>query len=122
MAIPEHAAYHFVMLLPVRRRPALPDRTETPPKGYAAAFASLLLPGAGQLWQRRYGLAAGQFFTFAACVAAAARFQSGWWIVGGVAINLWSGIEAVWWARGSGEDADPDPQRLPPPPRGFSTD
>jgi len=109
------------MLLPVRHRPMLPERTKAPPKAYSVAFASLLLPGAGQLWQGRLGLAATQFLTFAACAGAAAEFGSGWWVAGGLAINLWSGIEAAWWARGSGEDVDsphPDPRRLPPPPRG----
>ena len=94
------------MLLPVRHRPAIPERTEAPPKAYAVGFASLLLPGAGQLWQRRFGLAASQFLTFAACAVAAAKFGGSGWVAGGLAINLWSGIEAAWWARASGEDPD----------------
>lgn len=92
------------MLLPTRRQAEVPQKAEQRPNALTASSASLFLPGGGQLWQRRYGAATIHLLTCAGFIIAATRFGGGWWTVGALAVNVWSSIEAAWWARGSGED------------------
>jgi hypothetical protein len=71
-----------------------------------SGMASLFVPGLGQLTQRRYGTALLQFCSVCAYVIVALRAGHFWSI--GVLFNLWSVIDAVWWARASGAEAAPD--------------
>src|SRR5262245_42239445 len=97
------------MLLPLRPRRDLPVQQVARPSALSASTASLFLPGGGQFWQGRYGAGTVHFITCAACIVAAARFAGGWWTVGALVVNVWSSIEAGWWARESGEDPE-DPE------------
>jgi hypothetical protein len=65
-----------------------------------------LLAGAGQLWQHRYNAGAAHLLTSIACSVAAFRYDSVAWTLAAAAVNVWSAIEAAWWARQSGEEPD----------------
>jgi hypothetical protein len=75
----------------------------------SVGVASAMVPGLGQVMQHRYGTAALQFASVFAYAAAAFRFGSGYWGWGPFAVNIWSVIDAVWWARGSGDDLGAHP-------------
>jgi hypothetical protein len=92
------------MLLPARPRANLTIEERRGPGVVGAATASVLIPGAGQLWQRRFGQGAVQLLSFSAYVIAAVRYGNGWWTLGALLVNVWSAVDAVWWARGAGQD------------------
>ena len=99
------------MPLPAQRRSNLPPQRATKPSALGATVCSVLLPGGGQLWQHRYGTATLQLGSFIAYTVATFRYGGGWWALGAFVVNVWSAVDAWWWARGSGED-DTDPQFL----------
>ena len=72
-----------------------------------SGMASLFVPGLGQLTQRRYGTALLQFCSVCAYVIGALRPAHSC-SIGSVLFNLWLLINALWWARVSGEDSPPD--------------
>jgi hypothetical protein len=69
--------------------------------------ASALIPGLGQVAQRRYGTALLHFCSVTA-YAAAALYGGHLWSGGALLFNVWSVIDAAWWARSSGADTAPE--------------
>jgi hypothetical protein len=63
----------------------------------SAIGASMILPGLGQLMQRRFGTAALHFASIALYLIAAVRFGGGAWTLGFAFFNLWSCVDAGWW-------------------------
>jgi len=78
-----------------------------PPGAVAAGAASAFVPGLGQLLQRRYGTALLHCCSVGAYAIAAWRFGGGWWSLGALLFNVWSVLDAAWWARESGHDDEP---------------
>ncbi len=88
---------------PVASRPAPRE-----PSLAQVAYASALVPGLGQWFQRRRGTAGLHFLSTVGYVVGAYRFGGQWWMLGALLINLWSVVDGAWWARASKVDtADP---------------
>ena len=88
------------MILPMRVPRAKP--VPRPPSAVTAGTASAFVPGLGQFLQRRYGTAVLHCCSVGAYAIAAWRFGSGWWTLGALLFNIWSVLDAAWWARESG--------------------
>jgi hypothetical protein len=73
-----------------------------------AAVGSLLVPGLGQLLQRRYLTAALHAASVGAYLISAYKYGGRGWMLGALVFNLWSVLDAMWWSRGSGQDDDDD--------------
>src|SRR6185437_336686 len=86
-------------------RPVVRERDQS--AGWSNGLASALVPGLGQLAQRRYGTALLHFCSVTA-YAGAALYGGHLWSGGALLFNVWSVIDAVWWVRASGADAAPD--------------
>jgi hypothetical protein len=75
--------------------------------------ASALIPGLGQVAQRRYGTALLHFCSVTA-YAGAALYGRHLWSGGALLFNVWSVIDAVWWARSSGAESAPETREPAP--------
>ncbi len=78
----------------------------------SAAVASAFVPGAGQFMQRRYGTGLLHFGTVTAYVVMALS-TGRLWLTVAVVFNVWSVIDAVWWARTSDDDGGAVPPSSP---------
>jgi hypothetical protein len=70
-----------------------------------AAVASLIVPGLGQFLQRRYGTALIQLASMAAFCLGALGVGGRDYVWLALAFNVWSPLEALWWARGVGQSS-----------------